>query len=507
MEIVKELSRIISPKRTKHVNLMDFRLKENSKLMRFYDGLRRGKFKSDEDAIMALYGTMGAKYKYSKLKYDLRKRLYNTIHLVELDAQEMGEVRKIFLECQRVWTSVYFLIFFKAQKAAIYVLEKHFPKMLEHDFTIMVLEAAKILHQHYTSLEIDPKRCEKYDKIIQDYLKLYIAETRLTVQLSNMYSYFSQSRKQHTELAPIAKAYLEEIQKIYPPIISNHFIFKYAMIELLGYMSLYDYEKTIEACWRGIEQLESKTIKYKTALLTLYMQKINCETQLMRYDIAAADCEKVFEHYVTVGDFNWYKAQSLYIQVLFYQEKYDDVYQVYLKATNYKSFSKMPSFIHEEWKIYRAYLEFLILTEKLSAAPEQELRKFRLNRFLNEMVTFSKDKQGLNISILAAQVVVLIAQENYSRVIDKMEAIEKYVRRHLNTGYHYRTKYFIKIIAAFYKAGFESNLVDWEKVQELKAQLITQPLDIINPNYDVEIIRYEVLIEILETCFSEQAVT
>lgn len=497
MQIIRELSKVIKPIRTNRVNLIDFNLKRSSKLLQLYEGLKSGKFESDKDAIIKLYGSLSERSKYSKLKYDLRKRLFNTIHLVELDVEEVGDARKKYMTCQKAWTTIYFLIFMKSIKAATYVLEKHFPIMMEYDFTSMTLEGAKLLRQHYTITAPNPKEQQKYEQIVKNYLPLYVAETTLEGYFHHLMSYEVQNRSQQEETVALATKYLSEIQKIYPETLSNTFIFRYRMIEIIQQSSQYNYEKTVEICRKAIEELEARPQKYNTAIMIILLQWVNCDIQLANYEQAIENCKKIREHYVTNGDFNWFKTSELYLQVCFHAKRYQEAYAVYAEAINHDRFSRLPNYFIEEWNVFRAYLEFLILTQQLVPKDDLKIPSFRMTKFLNEFSIFSKDKQGINVSIIVAQLIILIAQGKFSKVIDRMEAVEKYASRYLNTEYLYRTRYFIKIISAFYKGGFQKDLIDWNKVAELKDQLAKKPLNIINPNYDVEILRYELLIDLL----------
>ncbi|MEL6717238.1 MAG: hypothetical protein AAFP82_00825 [Bacteroidota bacterium] len=72
----------------------------------------------------------------------------------------------------------------------------------------------------------------------------------------------------------------------------------------------------------------------------------------------------------------------------------------------------------------------------------------------------------------------------------------------MSKGYHHRTIIFVKIIGVFVKAGFEKRMVDWDKLNTLNQELSEKPLNVINPNYDAEIIRYEKLVEFIKDCIT-----
>lgn len=497
MKVIKEIVRIVPPKRTRYVSLMDFGLKSDSKLKLLYDGIRNNKFETDRDAIVSLYGDEKFKQKYHKLKYDLRRRLFNTIHLVELDEKEVGTLRKTLLDCQKAWTVIRFLINFQAIKSAIYILDRYFPKMQKFDFTNMVLEGAKLYRQYYTTIEVDEKLAAEYDEMVQEYLQLYVAETIAEGYFHELMSYFVKSKKPQKEVSTLAAKRLVKLREKYPPILSNGFIFRYKMIEIIQYMSRYDFERTIEVCREAVELLSERPVKYRTALMLINAQWISCDMQLGNYECAKANCKKLLEEYVVEGDFNWFKGIELHFQILMHEERFTEAYAIYKTAVRHKSFAKLPDSFREEWKLYSAYLKFLFLIGQLPLEESSFLRQFRLGKFSNEFSRFTKDKEGLNASILIAQMIILIGQKKHGKVIDRMESIEKYANRYLNTEYHFRTNLFIKLIAVLSRGGFDEENIAWTRFDKLEQELAEKPIDVINQNYDLEIIKYETLVRLI----------
>jgi len=500
MNIIRELSNIITPKRTKHVNLLSFNLKMNSKLMQLYEGVKSGRFESDEAAIISLYGSLKHKYKYSKLKYDLRKRLYNTIHLIELDSKTFDDDVRAALECQKAWTSVKFLIFVRAFQSAVNVLEKHLPKMLKYELTSMVVEATRLLRQFYSTFALDKKKQQYYDLLLEDYLSLYVAELKTDGYYSHLISMYAEDKSPKKEVASIATNYLETLDNIYPKVISSTFISRYKLIEIIKHMSQYNYTKTVEICDDAIEILSKRITRRNVHLMLIYSQAIGCHLQLKEYEIAERKCLETIQNHLKEGEFNWFKIKELQLQNAIYSESYQRAYFVYLDSIHHKSFVRLPSTFQEEWKIYSAYLEILILMKLICRDNIRAYGRFRVNKFLNEVPVFSKDKRGRNVTIIIAQLVLLIVKEKYNKVIGKMEAIEKYTNRHLHKDYHHRTIIFVKIIALFVRAGFEKRMMDWKKLNILNQKLSKKPLNVINPNYDAEIIRYEKLVGFVVDC-------
>lgn len=497
MKIIKALSKIVTPKRTRHVDILSFNLKKDSKLMRLYEGLRKDKFRTEEDAIISLYGDISHKYKFSKLKHDLRKRIFNTLHLIKVEDQKLSKIQSAMISCERAWTAIRLLIMFQSLKPAIYLLDKHFPKMIKYEFTLMILESAKLYKRYYSTIDANTKRVDYYDHLINQHLTLYIAETKIEGYLSKLLSLYSKDKGHKSAVENIAEDYLSEIKNIYPDVESSAFLSRLKMVEIIKYMSNYDYEKTINICLEALTILEKREVKRPDLLNMIYSQLTSCLLQTERYEEVNYYCEVMIKNYLREGEFNWFKTKELQFQLFIHTEQYQEAYTIYQTTTQHQNFFNLPSQVLEEWNIYRACLEFLNLNFLVRIDQDNSKSSFKLSKFLNEVPIFSKDKRGLNVAIILCQIQILIVKKKYNAVSDRIEAIEKYASRYLKSDYHFRTRCLIKIITVLEKGGFDARLIEWDEIASLKHAMSEKPVDIINPQYDLEIIRYEKIVDLL----------
>lgn len=122
--------------------------------------------------------------------------------------------------------------------------------------------------------------------------------------------------------------------------------------------------------------------------------------------------------------------------------------------------------------------------------------KYKQGKFLNSIPVYSKDKRDLNVSSLIIQIVFVIVKKDYDQAIDRIEAIEKYCSRYLRKDENFRSNCFIKAllqvpISGFHKAGVE------RRAKKYIGQLSDVPLEMSNQPYEVEIIPYEDLWQII----------
>ncbi|MBK8192333.1 MAG: hypothetical protein IPK76_03760 [Lewinellaceae bacterium] len=162
------------------------------------------------------------------------------------------------------------------------------------------------------------------------------------------------------------------------------------------------------------------------------------------------------------------------------------------KDDNYET---LPPAIKEIWKIFEAYLNYLILIGILDATDtEAQKKEFRINRFLNEVEVFAKDKRGMNISVLILQFLYALAQGNYELCETRTDALSKYRIRYLKGKATLRSNHFIALLLKIPACNFDLELV---KAKTLKAKqwLTEHPWEEVNQSREVEVIPYEHLWE------------
>lgn len=262
------------------------------------------------------------------------------------------------------------------------------------------------------------------------------------------------------------------------------------LIRNMVYSSINDYENTIQMCDKAIHFFESKAYTAHLPLQIFYFQKIVCYTQLKEYHkgkIAAEQCIVLMEE----GSYNWFKLQESHILLAFHTREYQSAYTIFLETVNQSQFQFLSSNIAEMWKVYEAYIQYLILVEQVKTkAHDKRFTAFRLNRFLNETPLYSKDKRGMNIPILIIQILLLLHKKKFTALTDKMEAIEKYCTRYLRQDDTFRSNCIIKMLLHIPAARFHQTAVI-RKVQQYLDKLQTVPLNIANQTHEIEIIPYE----------------
>jgi hypothetical protein len=177
----------------------------------------------------------------------------------------------------------------------------------------------------------------------------------------------------------------------------------------------------------------------------------------------------------------------------------------YLKSIDYlnlcfehKNFKKIPKPLKEMAVIHLGYMHLIVnsgMTDHLTN-EEIQLPEFRIGRFLNTTEVFTKDKRGINVSILLMHIAFLLQRKDYNAIIDRIDSLTQYAYRYLRKDDSFRSNCMIKMVVQIAKADF--NPIRTERyTADLRRQLSEVSLAGSGANIEIEIIPFEVLWQIM----------
>ena len=129
--------------------------------------------------------------------------------------------------------------------------------------------------------------------------------------------------------------------------------------------------------------------------------------------------------------------------------------EVFRQATEHPRFSSLDDVRKEKWRIFEAFLRYILNGRIDAEAGGVAESQFKLMKFLNEVPTYSKDKRGLNIAIIILQILFLLDRRDFDGIIARAEALKVYCSRYLKLDENYRSNCFLKMMLLMEKKGFE----------------------------------------------------
>ncbi|MCG8329849.1 MAG: hypothetical protein MI974_19290 [Chitinophagales bacterium] len=459
-----------------------------------YRLLTEGKITTEEGLMDALFDKgPHQRGNFNRMKRQLEEKLVNTLFLSDNSSNKPANIQEAHDKCFKNLAVVKLLLSKHARNSAIIIAERTFQLAEKYKFTFALLSLAKHLRTHYASMIGNSAKFSYYDKKIKHYKEVFVAELEVEGYYSDLVRHLSTSNIQTTNYHNKASYYIHAMKKIIDDYSSYRFkLYGYNVISIC-YEIIKDSNKNIAICNEAISFFKNKKhAKSNLALRIFYFRKIPSLMMLKRFQEAEQNAKNSLE-LDKIGHHNWYRTQKLRLHIALHTLNYQKTYDIYLETIQQPNFHLQYPNIQESWKISEAYIYYLFLRKKVKNVSNKEILNFRINRFLNEIPTFSKDKQGLNISILILHTLLLLHQKQYDKIIDRTEALRTYTHRYLRQDETFRSNCFIKMLMQLPKANFHRAAVE-RKTKELREKLSSVGI-IQNQSAEVEIVPYEMLWE------------
>jgi hypothetical protein len=504
MEELKELIGLITKHKIKRIEIIGGPDFHNSKLQKLYEGIRTGSLSTDEEAILAIYADdQKGDFNYIKLKSRLQERLINTVFFIDINKSNHNEIQRAYYSCHKDWAAVKILIGKGARLSAIPISEKILKKAEKFEFNQLALDITRSLRFHYSAIDKDRKKYAKYNNSVKTHQKILMAELLADEYHSTLISRSSTSNASKAEISKLAIQYSNKLKEETKNLNSYRLNLFARTVYAYRYQIVNDYKNVIRECEEAIAFFESKTYQAsKVAIFNFLFKILACHIQLKEFKKGEEIAKKCLQD-MPEGTPNWFYTYELYITLCLHTRRFQEAYEVYLKVSENKNFNRLYTKSTESWKVYEAYLNYFISNGEIKVDQEKPLEKFRLNKFLNELPVYSKDKRGKNIPILVIHIMFMLQQQNYDDVIDRVEAVNQYAYRYLRDDDTYRSNCFIKMLVQLPAANFHKKAVA-RKTEKLLDKLKSKPLEISGQSDEIEIVPYEILWDFVTNTLDDQ---
>ena len=198
------------------------------------------------------------------------------------------------------------------------------------------------------------------------------------------------------------------------------------------------------------------------------------------------------------GSLGWYFIAHYTLKAELYKNNYVKAIELISQMVDNPKFSKIGENYRELFYTTLGYIYLIIDSELFEGleAHKERLPEFKLYKFLNTIPVFSKDKRGINVSILLMHIAFLLQRKDYNAIIDRIDSLNQYAYRYLRKDDSFRSNCMIKMVIQMTKADFNP-IRTARYTQDLLKQLEQVKLAGSGENIETEIIPYEVLWKIM----------
>jgi hypothetical protein len=504
MKSLRELSWIINKYAVRHIDVISNFSPENNAAAKqggdlslvgmFYDKLQKNEFDTDEDAADFFFATRDAKDKrYLKLKNELKRRMLNSAFFIDTSLPMFNDTQKAYFNCWRNYANAQII----AQRAAV-TSEKLLNDTLEYttkyEFYELTSSILINLIQNQATLIGDFNQLEKLKQKYYVAKREWDAEVEATIAYSTINVLQVKKKGKQAELFEVANTAYE---RLLPTLDENKGVRLHMFVRLIGIiksMATADYEEALKISEEGIAFVKTKPFEHKVALTIFYHHKAICQIQLSHLFNAIKTAEQTLALAVE-GDFNWFRSLELLMLSQLRAGATHDAFDSYLKAINHKQFDKLIGSNHELWLLYGANFQVLLEAEKIHSLTHK-WKPINIKKLNDNIIELSKDKKGYNIPILIVQLLSAAWKKDFDTIVDKIDSLDKYLKRHADEKHYARARVFLKMVLLLSKKGHDKQALH-EKTRVLFEELKRTHFDFVHQKFEVEIIPFEICWKIL----------
>ena len=490
MKALKELVQIIARNKVKKIELIgEKRGDQISNVNKLYFGILDGNLHDESSAASLLFNTEPNDKKFLNLKSELKRRALNTLFFIDVKKPVYNDYQRAYYTVCKEWAATKIMLGKQARISGIELCHGILKKAIKYEFTDIVVDTSKVLRLHYGGLIGDRKKFNKYNELFYEYEQIWKAENLAEEYYTEIIlSYINSNNNQHIEKA--SSVLFNKIKPSLEKWNTNKLHLYGRLIHSWVYMTRNNYEETISVCQQAIDFFKKKKFNNKNGLVIFTHQQLICYVQIKKFkegQAAGNYCGQL----LAKGSFNWLKNQSLMLILSIHTRHYQTAYAIFQETVSDNGFRFIDERDREMWKVYEAYIHFLLIIGKIKKQNSaDEIKKFKLNKFLNEVPILSKEKRRTNIPIIVIQILFLIQERKYSAVIDRIEALEKYSSRYLKKDQMFRSNCFLKMILEIPKSNFHRAQVE-RKSKKYEEMLKTYQIQLVKQPHEIEIIPYE----------------
>lgn len=481
-----ELANYLSNRDISKLNLIG-RQRDDAELL--WEGIIGAQFRSDEEAMLHLYGDKNHSRKYfERTKRLLSDRLVNTI-LVKPFSSKQTDIQKAFQKCYKNLGAIKLLRGSGKRKSAAALGENTFKLARKFHLTEVALSTASELQVHYGTIDINANKYEQYSQAVRFHTENLLIEQRARLYYCELIQLFSRSKAYPEGLLDRINLYKTDLEQALQQGHDTYYIrLIYYNLGFFYHQVEQTFETLIDYCTAALNYF--KSLPYtppNAAFIACYFQMAPAYLQLKQFEQAdqALDQCLIFVH---ANSYDWIACQQYKLMLRFHSGQFQDCFSIVQQVKRLEPYEK----IKEQWKIYEAYVTFLALIGKIKA---EHIKRFRIGKFINEVPNFNKDKRGMNINILILQILFLLEREQFGKIIERVEALKRYSSRYLRKNDTYRSNCFIKMLLLLPQFSFNPIQVQRHATPLLK-RLIEIPCPL--QDHDVEIVPYETLWKFVE---------
>jgi len=376
----------------------------------------------------------------------MNRKLFETIIEPKLSARLLG--RQAHIEACQVLANARIAAIKGNKTEEVEDAIFHLRRCEKYHFNAVALGLSRFLHTYYRTEFPDESKAKVYKSIREKYKRLADIEELVDISLLEITS--KVNSKKHpgsykADLIDICASFDQYLELESAPISVKIYTLKVVLAYLEN-----DYDRVIDLCKEVIDWLESKGFAW---FAIFYYYLVPALIISKRFDEGRKYIKKAMSN-VNRKSTNWDTFAFARFLLEMHEGNYQEAYFLFKKVER-KTIKR--KYLKERWLIAKGYLSFLRYNEIIKTPGN-----FKLSKFLNEVPNSTKDKAGYNVDVLMISILHRLKSDP-GWMIDRQEAIKKYIQRHLNG----RSKIILKMLLSGIKNNFDAQSMTDNNIENL----------------------------------------
>ena len=502
---IYQLSKLVSKQKVLAIGLFkDNKIDSETKYLFLFENIISDKITNDKEAKKALNYSEDSKA-FLKFKERYTKKILDYIMLSDTTVKGGEFINEEYCRLLQLYSVARIIQYKKPSPNAFKLYNYVYHQSKKYEFIDLQLLAALPIRAHHAYQVPDKKKYKDFKKEL-DFLQKKLNKR---LELDKFYDEVSHAHVStkldlgedfKQDLLQESEEFIDRIEE------DDTYLYTSKVLELAAYAYTVneDLEKSIDISKQSVELSKQQDFVPRYKIFLAYKDIISNYLMLGQYDNAQKYLQEILE-LSTVRSYNFFFLKGLEYSLYANIKDYKNLYLITLDVLDSKTISNFQ--IHfEQWKIREAYANVLLESGKIdeSIMEHAKYKKFRLNKFLNEVEMFSKDKRGINISILVVELMHFLIRKEYDKLLNRLDALNQYTYRYLRNDETLRSNCFIKMLLKLPEAEYHPLRTE-RYVKKYEKKLRENPLQISLKSIDVEIIPYEDLWDIIIEILGKQS--
>ena len=462
-----------------------------------YHGILKDRYKTDKEACDDIYGKGSETGKYRKLKGDLRNNLENLVVFLKVKPKMANDAEYESAMVNKDFAIFNNLIIGGGNLCVVDKGERLYERALAVGKTLIAATTAKMLIGR-GAIKQDKEKFDKYVKHVEELSKVLKAEDLGAIYTSTAQTWSRKTKASLKKRVPEIEVMFEKYKEALGDLSSPFTKYYEFTLELYIHSAANNHTKTLEVAERGLAYFEKLPFVYPS-----FLKSFNYYVIIQRGYIKDYEQANIYGQlnlsWLTVGTTSWFKTLELLTYAALRSGNYEAATTHWHEATKHPFFAdNSDAMMRDIFKIYFSQIKMMqesgvyLPSEKYSAIFKD---KFRVSTFKNDLELAEKDKSGLNIAILFADIIFQVLRGQFDDIEIHFEATQKYLQRYAQEEGDSRVYQYAKLVEGGIRVNWDYKKMQGEEFAKILAYMGTLESSAMDSRFEFEVITYEELWE------------